>query len=165
LNDPGSKVQTKKDVNVYQNFKVVNDAVLAGIAKLLSDRKPTLEEKDLGSSKIAASLSLGLCCKDLSTRDIERMSADQNYSQVYFGIFHCLSNRYQPGFEVRWDGTPQATDIGSYSVTGLIIGLHPNHELHLFCSKGCKFVFKFFFALCCHQFFFCSIPTKVYLYF
>ncbi|KAG0051059.1 RNA polymerase II transcription factor B subunit 4 [Gryganskiella cystojenkinii] len=61
LNEPGSKVQTKKDANVYQNFKVVNDAVLAGIAKLLSDRKPTLEEKDLGSSKIAASLSLGLC--------------------------------------------------------------------------------------------------------
>ncbi|KAG0020607.1 RNA polymerase II transcription factor B subunit 4 [Entomortierella chlamydospora] len=58
---PGSKVQTKKDANVYQVFKVINDAVLLGITKLLEDTSPTLEEKDLGSSKIAASLSLGLC--------------------------------------------------------------------------------------------------------
>ncbi|KAF9925186.1 RNA polymerase II transcription factor B subunit 4 [Linnemannia zychae] len=58
---PGGKVQTKKDANVYQNFKVVNDAVLTGITRLLQDPRPTLEEKDLGSSKIAASLSLGLC--------------------------------------------------------------------------------------------------------
>ncbi|KAG0285449.1 RNA polymerase II transcription factor B subunit 4 [Linnemannia gamsii] len=58
---PGGKVPTKKDANAYQNFKVVNDAVLEGIKRLLADPKPTLEEKDLGSSKIAASLSLGLC--------------------------------------------------------------------------------------------------------
>ncbi|KAF9351819.1 RNA polymerase II transcription factor B subunit 4 [Mortierella sp. AD094] len=58
---PGGKMQTKKDANVYQVFKVVNDAVLLGITKLLQDPRPTLEEKDLGSSKIAASLSLGLC--------------------------------------------------------------------------------------------------------
>jgi transcription initiation factor TFIIH subunit 3 len=60
----GSSQQTEKDANVYQNFKVVNDAVLSGIGKLLSDHRPTLEEKELGSSKIAASLSLGLCCKE-----------------------------------------------------------------------------------------------------
>ena len=59
----GSTQQTEKDANVYQNFKVVNDAVLSGIGRLLADQRPTLEEKDLGSSKIAASLSLGLCCK------------------------------------------------------------------------------------------------------
>ncbi|KAG0274901.1 RNA polymerase II transcription factor B subunit 4 [Linnemannia exigua] len=58
---PGGKVQTKKDANAYQSFKIVNDAVLAGITRLLQDPRPTLEEKDLGSSKIAASLSLGLC--------------------------------------------------------------------------------------------------------
>ncbi|KAF9906600.1 RNA polymerase II transcription factor B subunit 4 [Linnemannia zychae] len=58
---PGGKVQTKKDANAYQSFKVVNDAVLTGITRLLQDPRPTLEEKDLGSSKIAASLSLGLC--------------------------------------------------------------------------------------------------------
>ncbi|GJJ75542.1 transcription initiation factor TFIIH subunit 3 [Entomortierella parvispora] len=63
LNDHilGSTQQTEKDANVYQNFKVVNDAVLSGIRGLLEDHRPTLEEKDLGSSKIAASLSLGLC--------------------------------------------------------------------------------------------------------
>lgn len=60
---PGGKVPTKKDANAYQSFKVVNEAVLEGIERLLRDPKPTLEEKDLGSSKIAASLSLGLCCK------------------------------------------------------------------------------------------------------
>jgi hypothetical protein len=60
---PGGKVLTKKDANAYQSFKVVNDAVLAGITRLLQDPRPTLEEKDLGSSKIAASLSLGLCCE------------------------------------------------------------------------------------------------------
>ncbi|KAK3826312.1 MAG: TFIIH subunit Tfb4/p34 [Linnemannia elongata] len=58
---PGGKVPTKKDANAYQSFKVVNEAVLEGIERLLRDPKPTLEEKDLGSSKIAASLSLGLC--------------------------------------------------------------------------------------------------------
>lgn len=58
---PGSKVESKKDANVYPVFKVVNDAVLTGIKKLLQDPGPTLEEADLGSSKIAASLSLGLC--------------------------------------------------------------------------------------------------------
>ncbi|KAF9187062.1 RNA polymerase II transcription factor B subunit 4 [Haplosporangium sp. Z 767] len=58
---PGGKVDTKRDANVYQVFKVVNDAVLSGITKLLQDTRPTLEERDLGSSKIAASLSLGLC--------------------------------------------------------------------------------------------------------
>lgn len=63
VDQPGSRQQTRKNANVYQNFQVVNDAVLTGIAKLLQDPRPTLEEKDLGSSKIAASLSLGLCCK------------------------------------------------------------------------------------------------------
>ncbi|KAG9069032.1 RNA polymerase II transcription factor B subunit 4 [Linnemannia hyalina] len=58
---PGGKVPTKKDANAYQSFKVVNEAVLEGVERLLRDPKPTLEEKDLGSSKIAASLSLGLC--------------------------------------------------------------------------------------------------------
>ncbi|KAF8945839.1 RNA polymerase II transcription factor B subunit 4 [Haplosporangium gracile] len=58
---PGGKVPTKKDANAYQSFKVVNEAVLEGIERLLRDPKPTLKEKDLGSSKIAASLSLGLC--------------------------------------------------------------------------------------------------------
>ncbi|KAG0078442.1 RNA polymerase II transcription factor B subunit 4 [Linnemannia elongata] len=58
---PGGKVPTKKDANAYQSFKVVNEAVLEGIERLLRDPKPTLDEKDLGSSKIAASLSLGLC--------------------------------------------------------------------------------------------------------
>lgn len=60
---PGSKIESKKDANVYPVFKVVNDAVLTGIKKLLQDPGPTLEEADTGSSKIAASLSLGLCCR------------------------------------------------------------------------------------------------------
>ncbi|ORZ20888.1 TFIIH subunit Tfb4/p34 [Lobosporangium transversale] len=58
---PGGRVGTKKDANAYQVFKVVNDAVQSGIAKLLQDPRPALEERDVGSSKIAASLSLGLC--------------------------------------------------------------------------------------------------------
>jgi len=60
---PGSKTESKKDANVYPVFKVVNDAVLTGIKKLLQDPGPSLEEADTGSSKIAASLSLGLCCR------------------------------------------------------------------------------------------------------
>ncbi|KAG0263122.1 RNA polymerase II transcription factor B subunit 4 [Actinomortierella ambigua] len=59
--EPGVRTQVKKDANVYQTFKVADDAVLEGIDELLRDFEPTLAEKNPGSSKIAASLSLGLC--------------------------------------------------------------------------------------------------------
>ncbi|KAF9582598.1 RNA polymerase II transcription factor B subunit 4 [Lunasporangiospora selenospora] len=58
---PGSKMPTKKDANVYQVFQVVSDAVLSGIERLLKDSDIALQENDLGCSKIAAALSLGLC--------------------------------------------------------------------------------------------------------
>ncbi|KAG0233133.1 RNA polymerase II transcription factor B subunit 4 [Actinomortierella wolfii] len=61
LHESSVKPQVKKDANVYQTFKLADDAVLEGIDQLLRDFEPTLEEKNRGSSKIAAALSLGLC--------------------------------------------------------------------------------------------------------
>ncbi|KAG0209116.1 RNA polymerase II transcription factor B subunit 4 [Mortierella sp. GBA30] len=96
---PGSKVQTKTDANVYQVFKVVNDAVLSGIARLLQDPGPTLEEKDLGSSKIAASLSLGLCYINQTVKSdgmghvkprILVLTVSPDSSSDYIPIMNCI---------------------------------------------------------------------------
>jgi len=48
------------------------------------------------------------------------------------------SNRYQPGPEVGRHGASKTKNIGSHSVTGLIIGLHSYYELYLFCTKSGK---------------------------
>ncbi|KAF9574510.1 nuclear mRNA export, poly(A)+RNA binding protein [Mortierella alpina] len=96
---PGSKVQTKKDANVYQVFKVVNDAVISGISRLLQDPGPTLQEKDLGSSKIAASLSLGLCYINQAVRSdgmghvkarILVLTVSPDSSSDYIPIMNCI---------------------------------------------------------------------------
>ncbi|KAF9990295.1 RNA polymerase II transcription factor B subunit 4 [Mortierella antarctica] len=96
---PGSKVQTKKDANVYQVFKVVNDAVISGISRLLQDPGPTLQEKDLGSSKIAASLSLGLCYINQAVKSdgmghvkarILVLTVSPDSSSDYIPIMNCI---------------------------------------------------------------------------
>ncbi|KAG0356941.1 RNA polymerase II transcription factor B subunit 4 [Podila minutissima] len=142
VDQPGSKQQTRKNANVYQNFQVVNDAVLTGIAKLLQDPRPTLEEKDLGSSKIAASLSLGLCYINQALKSdgmghikprILVLTVSPDSSSDYIPIMNCIFSAQKANIPIDvckiWGEDAVFLQQAAHITEGIYIRLDDPHGL------------------------------------